>query len=83
MRLWWRRRKQERARRSALDVLPDVLPEAHPEEAEEALEAIRAEHKKIEARQPYVDNLSRALARHYNENNFSRLIEDAMKRRSS
>lgn len=82
MRLWWWRREERRKRQAALDVLPEVLPEAHPEEAEEALKAIQAEHKKIEERQPYVDNLSRALARHYNENNFSRLIEEAMRKNS-
>lgn len=79
MRLWWRRKRE---RQAVQDVLSDVLPEAHPEEAAQALQDIQAEHKKIEDRQPFVDDLSKALARHYNENNFSRLIEDAMRRRS-
>lgn len=74
---WWKKKPDHEC-----EITLESAPQAHPEEAQKALEEIQAERKIIEERQPFVDNLSRALARHYNENNFSRLIEDAMRRRS-
>ena len=78
MRLRWWKKKADRE----CEVVLESAPEAHVEEAEQALKEIRAERKIIEDRQPFVDDLSSALARHYDENNFSRLIEEAMRRRS-
>ena len=77
MRLRWWKKKPDRE----CEVTLESAPQAHPEEAAEALKEIRAERKKIEDRQPFVDELSDALARHYTENNFSRLFDEAMRRR--
>lgn len=79
MRLWWRHKKRDKECEVGLDT---EAPEAHPEEAEQALQEIKAERKKIEDRQPFIDEISSALVRHYNQNNLSRLVEDAMRRRS-
>ena len=52
-----------------------------PAEAKQALADAQRERAKAESYQPQVDKLSRDLAKHASENNFSRLIEEAMHQR--
>ena len=51
------------------------------DESKRALEAARRERTRVEAQQPQVDKLNRDLAKHARENNFSRLVEEAMHQR--
>ena len=52
-----------------------------PAEAKQALADAQRERAKAESYQPQVDKLSRDLAKHASQNNFSRLVEEAMHQR--
>ena len=55
--------------------------DVNTDEAKHALADAQKERAKAESYQPQVDKLSRDLAKHASENNFSRLVEEAMHQR--
>ena len=62
---------------------PWCHPKVDSDEARQALEDARAERERIEARESYIEWLSGRLTDHLEDNHFSEMIMQAMRRKHS